>query len=274
METPITSFCLRAIGLLDEMGGFADAGVLHAICLLKEDNSRQNPKMDATVCEAYARMVLWMRSLAKLRQTSDVQAIGAGARCLFEQLLDLKWLEQFPESEWLERFREFPRVDRYVKARKAVEYKEQHLASQINMEEFRKIMRAADQGEPIAGVVGRVWGTNPRTGGPNWPKHWTGEASILTQAERLGAKYADMYREKYPVLSWLVHSGSSAFHGRDFEGIESYVGAGYLYAFEFSHEGTRLACDTLGITGHIPNFETRMKQFLEWHADAINALPH
>ncbi|MGC9261456.1 MAG: DUF5677 domain-containing protein [Phycisphaerae bacterium] len=274
METPVTSFCHQAFDLLDRMREFADADVLHAICLLKKDNSRQNRRLDATVYEAYARMVMWMRSLAKLTQTSDVQAIGAGARCLFEQLLDLKWLEQNPGPEWLEMFHQFPRVDRYAKARKAVEYKEQHPASQINMEEFRKIMRAADQGEPIAEVVGRVWGSNLKTGGPNCPNHWTGEANILSQAERLGAKYADMYREKYPVLSWLVHSGSSAFHGRDFEEIESYVGAAYLYAFEFSHEGTRLACDILGITGHIPNFEAIMKQFLEWHADAINALPH
>lgn len=274
MKTPFTAFCSQAFDLLDRTRELADTEVLPVIEMLKGDNSRQNWRLDATVYEAYARMAMWMRTLAKLKQTSDAQAIGAGARCLFEQLLDLKWLEQNPGPEWLERFHEFPRVDRYAKARKAVEYKKQHLASQINMEKFRKIMATADQGEPIAGVVGRVWGSNLKTGGPNWPNHWTGEANILSQAESLGAKYADMYREKYPVLSWLVHSGSSAFHGRDFEGIESYVGAGYLYAFEFSHEGTRLACDILEITGHIPNFETRMKQFLEWHADAINALPH
>ncbi len=273
METPVTTFCHQAIGLLDEMGEFANAGALHALCLLKDDNSRQNRRLDATVYEAYARMVLWMRSLAKLRQTSDVQAIGAGARCLFEQLLDLKWLEQYPGPEWLERFREFPRVDRYNSARRILKYRNATPDSRISAEKFSEIMRVADQGESIAAVVGRVWGKNPSTGEPSWPKHWTGEANILKRAEKLGTRFTDIYRETYPVLSWLVHSGSSALHGRDFEGIESYVGAGYLYAFEFSHEGTILACDILGIAGTTPGLEPKLKQLWEWHADAINALP-
>ena len=273
METRLTPLCHAAHGLVDRIRQFADEKVLPAMLKLEDDKGRPSRRLDATVYEAYALMVLWVGSIAKLNETKDVQAIGAGARSLFEQLLDLKWLEQNPQPEWSEKFHEFPRVDRYRLAEKVLDYKNNNPDSQISEKKFREIMAMLNRGEPVAAVVARLWGKNPKTGNLNWPRHWTGEADILGRAKKLGSEFADAYQERYRVLCWLVHSGSSAFHGRDSESIENYVAHGYLWAFEFAHQGTKLACEILGIAGNIPDFDAEMKQLWDGRTETVRIAP-
>lgn len=265
METPATAFCNQAFDLLDRMRAFSGSAVLPAIAGLKAENSRTNRRQDATVYEAYARMGMWMKSITQLKATSDVQAIGTGARCLFEHLLDLKWLELNPGPEWLEKFNAFSRVDRYNSARKTLRYINENKKSQICADQFRRLIADLDKRESVKAAVCRIWGRDGNNE-PKWPKHWTGEANILTRSERMGTRFVDIYRGAYSGLSWLVHSGPSAFHGRGFDEIERCVGAGYIYAFDFSHEGTRLACDILGIAGTIPDFESTMAELMKWRS--------
>ena len=272
-ETPFTGHCRQNHDLVRRMHTFAAEKVLPAITQLQQDATRPKRKLDETVCGAYARMVAWMGSLVKLGGTGDVQAICAGARCLFELLLDLKWLAVNQEPVWLEKFDSFPRVHRYHSAEKAAEYKNKNPGSQICERDFRAIMDKLDQPEPVGDLVARLWGKDSRTGKPRWPRHWTGENNTLDVAGKLGTEFTDLHRQCYSPLSWVVHSGPAAFHGRDFAGVEQLVATGYLSASEFLFAGTGTACTALGIAGTIPDFEPGMNDLSSRLDEAQRTMP-
>jgi hypothetical protein len=199
-----------------------------------------------------------------------MQAIGAGARCIFEHYLDLRWLQKFPAETWFERFRAFPDVDRYMAAQKVVDYKQHNPASQIDITLFQEFMSRADATEPMRDEVSRIWGADAK-GNPRWPRHWTGEGDVRRRAKQISLECEDAYVQIYPTLCALVHAGPTAEHG-DFAWLEKQVAFGYFYAFVHARAATRETCDLLGIRERVVGYEHRMQQLEQWEAEAMKKL--
>src|SRR4051794_38257333 len=121
-QTRYTSFCHQCYDLIGRLHEFAVERVIPAMFELRHDMSRPDVKRDIAIVSTYARIIDWLDSLGRLNTTRDAQAIGAGARAVFELYLDIRWFDRFPEPEWGVRWAAFPDVDRYQAAQKAVNH--------------------------------------------------------------------------------------------------------------------------------------------------------
>jgi hypothetical protein len=273
-KTSYTAFCFQCHDLVKRIHSFATESVHPKMLALPNDKSRCDVKRDVAIAITYLRILLWLRSLEKLDRTTDVQAVGAGARSILELFLDLKWFEKYPGPEWGERYSAFPNVDRYSAAQKAVEHKKNNHNSKIDPAPFQAFMDQLDAKQPTSSLVARVWDAKKKDGTPLWPSfHWTGAGNLSERARELGPACIDMYRQLYPVLSWLVHAGPTAFCSGSFADLEKYIGYAYFHTFLHAKDSTILACDLLGIRPHIDGFDASMEQFLEWQGDALATLP-
>jgi hypothetical protein len=207
----------------------------------------------------------------KLNATRDVQAVGTGARCVFEHYLDLCWLHRFPDEIYLERFWAYPDVDRYWAAKKLVDHKLANPTSKVDSAGRQQFMQRLDaKKEPIAAIVSRLWGTT-NDGKPRWPKsHWTGVRNLRDRARTLGAEYEDTYLQIYPVLCALVHPGATPFAG-SFEWMEIQIGYGYFYMFHHAWRATEMTIEMLGIAPQIPQLNDFRFCLMKWleQAEAV-----
>ena len=193
-------------------------------------------------------------------------------RCLFELYVDLKWLETFPTPKWVEKYLAFSNVDRYQAACKVVEHTQKHPDSGIDPKPYQKWIASADAlREPVEQVVARVWGT--KNGKPVWPKHhWTGIQQLSERAKEIGPACLDMYVELYSVLSWCVHSGPTAYHGKSLDEIEVAIGWSYSFAFQYVHSATIITTDLLGIQSAIPHFAAAMDTLWQRHKRIVGLI--
>lgn len=267
----VTESCNHAYQLTQDVRKFMQEAVAPAITKYNSDQSRPSRKRDRAIECVYTRIATWLLSFDKLNNTYDIQAIGTGARCVFEHYLDLRWFAKFSGDEYLDRFWAFPDVDRYRCAKRVVDYKLGNPESKIDVTKRQDFISRLDaQKGSMPALVARLWGTG-RNGTPNWPKdHWTGVGNLRDRAKLLGVQYEDTYMEMYPTLCALVHPGPTPFVG-DFEWLEIQVGYGYYYMFQHAWQATELTINLLGIEQQIPQllpFRINLLQWLEESAAA------
>jgi hypothetical protein len=274
-EMPVgkyTPFCHQCYDLVNRVREYAVKEVRPKMMTLKDVPDR-NRARDVAIISLYVTVQGWLQTMENLNHPFDFQAVGSGARAVFERYLDLKWFEKFPEAEWIERYHKFGEVDRYLSAEKVVEHVALHADSKIDVSVYKAFLASVDAKEPLENLVARVWGKKSN-GSPAWPNHhWTGAGDLAKRAEALGIECLDAYRELYPVMSWLVHSGPTSYLGRSFDTIESQVGWGYFFTFQHARAATITAVKLLGIDSIVENFNPTMQQWWEWRGDAIDTLP-
>ena len=272
-ETPYTIFCHHGYDLINRLWKFGTERLLPAMFEPRHDKRRADIKRDIAVISTYSRILDWLGSLERLNKTSDAQAIGAGARSIFELYLDLRWFEKFSESEWAERWAAYPEVDKFQAAQKAVNHAANTPHSGLDATPHQGFMDRLNLKEPVEILVKRVWGARP-DGEPQWPGfHWTGQANLEKRAGLLGVTYQDAYRQIYPILSSLVHPGPTAYLRKTFDQVEFHVGYAYFYTFKHAHDATSLAANLLGIASRVEEFEASMQQLIDWLNDAMATLP-
>ena len=271
--SPYTPFCNQCYDLVNKLRQYVFVEVHPKILALKEDKSRLNVKRDYSIFSLYLTIIAWLQTFENLNHSYDCQAVGTGARAIFERYLDLKWFEKFTGPEWVERYLTFPNVDRYLACEKVVNHTKQNPASKINTKVHTDFISTMDAREPLEDLVSRVWGKKPDNT-PCWPNfHWTGIKDLSKRAEAIGPDTLDEYRELYPPMSWLVHSGPTAFLGRDFAELESMTGWCYFFAFQQARNSTIVVVNMLGIKDSVADFDKAMNQLWAWRADALATLP-
>ena len=272
-QTKLTASCNHNYQLCQDVRKFVVDEIAPVISDVHDDKARSDWKRVRAIECVYTRILKWLVSLEKLNQTHDVQAIGTGARCIFEHYLDLRWFKQFPADDYLEKFVAFPIIDRYSAAKRVVDYKTGNPKSAIDVTAHQNLMKNLDsQKEPPTATVVRLWGTD-KNGKPKWPRdHWTGEGNLRDRAKKLGIDCEDTYIQMYPVLCALVHPGAGPMMG-DFEWQEKQVGYGYFYAFHHSWEATELVIGMLGIEARISKLNSFKLNLAQWLEDAASAAP-
>jgi hypothetical protein len=268
--TRVTESCNHSHQLTQDVRSFMQQCVAPAITAHNADSTRPSRKRDKAIECVYTRIATWLLTFEKLNAPRDMQAIGTGARCVFEHYLDLRWFERFPDECYMDRYWAFPDVDRYWAAKRAVDHKLATPASRIDVthrQQFMDRLDAKNKSETIPALVSRLWGTT-KDGKPRWPKdHWTGMGNLRERAKALGPGYEDTYVQIYPTLCALVHPGATPYLG-DFEWLEVQVGYGYFYTFHHAWEATELTIDLLGIEQHVPQLDAFRFNLMKWLEEA------
>lgn len=271
-ETSATPSCNHSYQLTQDLLLFVQGSVAPAILAQSKPSGDGSRMRDRAIEDVYVRIVLWLKSLKKLNETTDLQAIGTGARSVFEQYLDLVWLEKFNNEEQLNRFWAFPDVDRYAAAMKVVQHIAKSPGSKVSAGIYQRCMGELDaKHQTVPALVTRLWGES-QPGKPKWPLHWTGKNNLRERAAMLGPKYEDTYVEIYPTLCALVHPSPTPFAG-DFRWLEVQVGYAYFYAFKHALEATELVIRALGVAEAIPNLTAFRRDITQWMVEARTSFP-
>ncbi len=276
-ETPLTPYCNHMYDLVQRVRDFIDGAVAPAINAQLRLRERSTRKRDNAIQITFVRVVRWLTTFKKLNLTVDLQAVGAGARGVFEHYLDLKWFEQKPEEKYLDRFWAFPEVDRYRAAKKIVDHAATR-TSGIDTAPHQEFIRQMDAQEPMSAKVARIWGTHPKTGQPLWPRdHWTGEGKLPQRTKLLGPDCEDMYVQIYSTLCALVHPGPTPEVGQvmgDFDWLEQQIAFAYFLTFQNARSATFLTCDLLNVRQHVEGIDTAARVLREWEEQACALLPN
>jgi hypothetical protein len=273
-ETSVTAACNHAYQLCQDVRQFIEKALAPAIDELdRKDPSAVRRKRDRAIECVFARIVNWLQSFEKLNQTLDMQAVGTGARCVFEHYLDLRWFEKFPDEFYLDRFWAFPEVDRYRAAKRLVDYKVEHPDSKIDDSVYRRFLARMDSAkEPLVSKVQSLWGDD-QAQKPRWPRdHWSGEGNLRQRAKKLGRDCEDTYIQMYPTLCALVHPGATPMVG-DFEWREKQIGYGYFYTFHHSWLASQLVINLLKIDRLIPQLEPFRVSLCQWLEESYATYP-
>jgi hypothetical protein len=271
-DTRYTEYCNHVYQLTQDVRKVIIEVIAPAIDAHCKDNPAADPKHYRVIQYPFMRILRWLITFERLNSTHDMQAIGTGARCIFEHYLDLRWLQKFPQEMWFVRFREFPDIDRYMAAKRVVDHKTANPTSQIDVTSHQEFMRRMDATEAMSARVLRTWGADGK-GNPRWPRdHWTGEGNLRERAKKIAPECEDVYVQIYPTLCALVHPGPTPEHG-DFAWLEKQVAFGYFYAFVHAKAAIEAICDILSIRGHAVGYESRMGQLDQWAQEAISKLP-
>ncbi len=209
---------------------------------------------ETAISGTYYRMYGWLRSMVAMNHRIHFQGTAAAARALFELLLDLKILATDKTSQSVERFHTFPEVEKYRVSKKLVSFKDSHPNSTKDVFRQRIFIGSPGQKQKIDKTVIRSWGKTKK-GLPKYPKHWTG-MSVFERARNLGIEYEELYHDAYPLLSWLIHSGSTGYAGLKEEALEAYFGRSHIIAQKAFIEATIICAEELKISYVIEDVRT------------------
>ena len=275
-ETPFTEYCGHMYRLLQRLHDFIMGAVAPGIDSQLAHRPESARKRANAIQVTFVRIFRWLKTLDKLNQTHDVQAVGAAARGVFELYLDLRWFEKFPEPEYLERFCAFPDVTMYMAAKKVVEHKRQNPTSSVNSDPQQSFMDRMDKPEPMSAKVSRLWGVDQK-GKPLWPRdHWAGKGKLPQRTKLLGLDCEDAYVQIYSILCGLIHPGASPEVRQslsDFEWLEKQMGYALFHVYMHARASTILACDLLGAREQIAGFDRGLRQLDAYLDDAARSLP-
>jgi hypothetical protein len=197
------------------------------------------------------RAYFWLRTIAKLNEPGDFQAVAAGSRALFETAIDMVLLHANPDESakvlaWEEsaRFKNAAAIEVYYRTL-AVPPAPEHegLVCFAKADKVRINQLRLQQG----------W--QDKNGHPFHPERWTGRKldADARQADQCGHefKFSHFYETTYRQVCWLVHGSAFVFRRVPAEDVPS-IG-GLLY---------EPACDLATLCA-----ELTVRRVLGWNAD-------
>lgn len=207
----------------------------------------------------YYRMVAWIRTIIALNHFVNYQGTAAAARSLFELLIDIKLLINGRE-EMLAKYNAFFPIEKYRVAKNIVEYCDGHPEAEMEVDNFKQILKEGPSKEEIRRMIVDTYGTTKR-GNPKQVRHWSGINSVIERAkdERVGLYH--IYVELYAILSWHIHSGGVWHAEASEDAIIASFGRSHLLAQTAFLSASRLVA-----------VELHMTSAIEWLHDAIDDL--
>lgn len=181
------------------------------------------------------RAIAWLRSLIKLNDPGDFQAVATAARSLFEGAVDVTLMHFDPAEHSPEK------MDAWELSAKAKYANTMSVyLGTVNRpsEEHEKTILAFLQRESarVEQLRARWWPRN--SGPPGHPSRWTGR-DLGTDAERadalLASGFVEFYRLRYPQICWNTHgSGAAGIAGVPPEVFPMIGGMAYREAARFA----------------------------------------
>ncbi|MEA2708186.1 MAG: hypothetical protein QOF78_787 [Phycisphaerales bacterium] len=213
----------------------------------------------------------------------DVQAVGAGARAIYELYLDLRWFKSKPDEVYLHRFREYSDVDRYMTGKKVVDRRgdSNSLLTDADIQPIIAGLQALDEKARRKGhasmrdLVLKFWGANG-VDEPKWPSHWSGEGNLRSRAKAIGPECLDEYYQIYPTLCALVHPGPTPEVGLGLSDPlwrESLVSFSYGHAYRLARSATDIFIDLVEVRHHLKGYDAAVRQLDIWEQDAKRTMP-
>lgn len=209
--------------------------------LVRSAVDRSDPLQDT--CAAYLdRVGGWLRSVGKLNQTSDFQAIDAAARSLFEIVIDLTVLLHDRTCP-VQKMVDWEQWARFKRDKNTVEV----LSGTTDTHELARLAIAEGRVQNFSGFISTLrakW---------RWPRfgRWTGR-DLFADAEQCdkltSSEHGKHYRLRFMELCWNTHG--SAFAG--LRGLdERAITAGVMQSLEdvsiLSRAAAELILDLLGL---------------------------
>jgi Family of unknown function (DUF5677) len=166
--------------------------------------------------DIYSRMQLWVRSLSELKEPMHFQAVCAGARSIFELLLDLRTLSRNPSL--VDQLVAFTEVNRYQNAQKTVKLLERH--PEIDRTRYKQqaaVVADDDRRREHERTMSKYWPSEADKR-RNGPSHWF-KGSVYGQCRELGVEHELAYRTEYAHHCWFVHAALVGVDGISEEGL-------------------------------------------------------
>jgi hypothetical protein len=240
-------------------------------------------KRDNVYKVAFLRILRWLHTFERLNGDMHIQAVGAGARAVYELYLDLQWFKSFTDDKYLDRYREYTDVDRYLIARKAIDRRVDAdcRISDSAIQPIVDSMKALDEKaknrgfDSMRGLVLKFWGANS-AGEPKWPAHWAGQGNLRDRAKAIGGERLDEYYLVYPMLCALVHPGPTPEVGAELSDPiwrERLVSFCYGQTYRLAKVSTELFVDLVDVRSHLVGYAAALRQLDLWEHDARSAAP-
>lgn len=231
----------------------------------------------------FLRAVAWMRTLKKLNEPTDFQAVVACNRALIEVTVDIILLhcDKSEASSWRMHWWE---QSAKLKSAKALltYYASVGLAVPNSYSEQDRFI--ANEEASIIRMRNELW---PTLKGRH-PDRWTGrnladDARAADDCWRddilreFGVGLTEFYETEYRRMNWIVH-GSALAGVRDLSAVAfHYVcGLGFKWCSDLAMLSTKVVLMDFGFTTHLPDFETKWEEIrrhrLLVYADSIGLL--
>ena len=214
----------------------------------------------------WQRAYCWFKTLSKLNENSDFQAIATASRALLEIYVDMIFLHYDQNNDSSDKLFWWYKSEKL----KAAELKYKFLNENNYEIDNQIIFFINSQKDEINRNRKRIW--NIENKHPNI-KRWTGhnldvdvikaDELFLTETEKVMINSLEyFYETKYRTAHWDIHSGVSAFY--DYS-PQKFSLNNFFYFLDCSSFGilcTKLFCIDLGLNNIILNFDELFDELL------------
>lgn len=231
----------------------------------------------------FLRAVAWMRTLKKLNQPTDFQAVIACNRSLLEIAVDIVLLHGDPTESSAWKMHWWEQSAKLKAAKMLVDYyAKQGLPVPDSYSEQAAFV--AREEEAITRMRKTLW---PQFKGKH-PDRWTGET--LDKGVRAADKYwpdeivatfgtslTEFYETEYRKMNWSVH-GSGLAGVRDLSAIAFHYlsGLGHKWCSDLAMLSTKTVLIDFGFATYLPDFATKWEEVRERrllvYADSVGLL--
>ena len=213
-------------------------------------------KKEAIIINIYYRMFLWIDSLATLNDGKHFQVAAAGARVLFELLLDLKLIVEDKINDSVEKYYAFTEIEKARVSRNTLDYVNTNPDKGVNIQSIEKYLSGAGGKDRVDALVIKYWGKD-KNGKPKIVRHWSGVNTAM-RARNAKGMYYEFYIRTYPILSWNLHSAAGAgFLYMNEKGFNAVFGTAHRLTHQMFIEATFLV-------GKEFNFDKAEPKFSGW----------
>lgn len=257
--------------------GFKCAGLIFKFMSNRWENSLRHiePKnlRETILIGFWQRAYCWLKTLAKLNQTSDFQAVGTASRALFEIYIDMTLIIYDKTNEKPEKLYWWHQSEKLKAFELEVIFQQKNnLITDESIYDF-----ISDNKVEIEANRVKFWGKtkHPDSGG------WIGKGSLKTAQDVdnlclsetkkfLGFGLEHFYQVQYRRIHWDVHSGITSVYGYE---PQKFALNNFGYFWNSSNLGilcTKLILTEFGYAQAIPNFE---EEFTKLRIEQIKFLP-
>jgi hypothetical protein len=190
----------------------------------------------ASYCGVLERVVAWLRTIDKLTQPADIQAMSACARSMFEIVVDLTLLALDPAENSHEKLETWERSAHLHNAERTKRFLEGQPAPRVFAPALKFI--AERRAEIVADRM-RLWGSSRHQ------PRWTGRAfdQDVVEADRLlGVRqFQYLHTGTFAHLCWNTHGSALAgLRAFDQTGVAALVGVALGMTAEFAQRAAML----------------------------------
>lgn len=226
----------------------------------KPETDERDQCMKALFLRAHA----WMKSLTKLNQPSDVQAISTATRTLLETAVDMILLHHDKSNEGGLKMYWWGMSERIRSAEILVDFHRRRNQSVPDaykpLEDFYNNEKQIVDDKRL-----NLW---PGRKKPlEHPRRWTGnndlsadvkEADKLfgkTAAADLGMTLKEFYRTEYRRINWYVHSGVAGVWNISPSGFHIFCGLAFYWCANLAMLCTKIILSDFGFVDHLPGLK-------------------